>query len=181
MAFGSDGLLYVVAGPPNNEPTGFVVYALDENGIPQKSWTNTNAKLNDSKIAFDTNGYFYVSTLDGLHKFEIASSNADTLIFVPNFFPNVTGVDVLPNNELLVASHLEIYHIDSFGNIIASMQWFDDPNGVLSPDQPISHPFYGTGAIAYDASSNTILESPRFYRRVFSLSQATMADPSLLS
>lgn len=109
MTFGTDGLLYIVAQRPNNESFGFTVYALDETGFPQKSWTNTSAYIGGNiafgKISFDANGFFYVGSGAGLHKFDSASQNPDAIIFGNGVY----DVDVLPNGEIILATDYEVF------------------------------------------------------------------------
>ena len=127
LAFGPDGLLYVVQ---NRDPgEGFRVIALDETGVVHATFAHTSVIWNNAgfgKIAFDDSGHFFVGGNSGIVRFELDDPNSGQLYFDEH---SIFDVEVLPGGKLLAIPGADILELDSSGAILRNIR-VTDPNGV---------------------------------------------------
>ena len=140
LAFGPDGLLYVVFP----QDTGFRVHAYDSAFAVQRAYTYGNGFLNGpsytGKIAFDAAGNFFVDNSDGLIKFTPATSTVGSL-FHDSADPLVDVV-VKPDGNLFVATDYDLFEISgSTGSVMRTI------------DNPL---FSFVRAIEYDAATDRL-------------------------
>jgi hypothetical protein len=127
LAFGPDGLLYVVQNRDPNQ--GFRVIALDENGVVRATFEHSSVISNNAgygKIAFDDAGHFYVGGNSGVIRFDLGDSDSGQLFFAEY---GVIDVDVLPNGNLLVIPGADVRELDPSGATVRNIR-VTDPGGL---------------------------------------------------
>jgi hypothetical protein len=175
LAFGSDGLLYVV-GIPSNPSQGFVVNAIDATGAVQRSYAGPDYYFGNTTyghIAVDDH-YVYTAGQDNLTRFERNNPAARNVIFTGN---QVFDVDVLPWGNLLVATAYSVSEITPEGQYVRNIPYggftdirsaeYDPATGAAF----VAH-FGNTGTptrmYKFDYASGTLLkESPEFALDLF--------------
>lgn len=147
-AFGPDGLLYAVA----STNTGCSVLVINGAGTVTKTYISTvfiSGNISYGKIAFATNGQFFVAGSDNLVAFS-TSAVGGTPIYTNN---QVYDVTPLPSGNLLVLSAYHIDEITTSGSVVRSIV----PSVALGDAR----------GIAYDAASDHIYVSMLGYSGEF--------------
>jgi hypothetical protein len=127
LAFGPDGLLYIVAG----RNRGFAVLAVDSDGNVQEAYEMLNGLMGGNisygKISFGLdqdhhhhhqNGSFFVGTGFGLVRFDLGDLQSGTYLNNREVF----AVKSLPWGNLLVASAYNIAEVTNTGDLVRTIQ-----------------------------------------------------------
>ena len=143
LAFGPDGLLYVVVdGPTASSPEGNAVLALDGTGavVQHYPFSSRLGRLSSGGIAFDRAGHFYVGVSNELLRFTVGQPGSAAPFW--ETAASVNGVEVLPSGDLLVIGYGGVSELDP--TTMASRLVFaaSDPNG-----------------LGYDAAADRVLVS----------------------
>lgn len=162
LAFGPDGLLYVVTMP---ETFGYEVIAIDETGVVHQTYSGTTyvrGNLSYGKVSVDDK-YLYVTGQDNLTRFEVNDPAASTVIYNDN---QIYDVEILPSGNLLVASAYDIHEITVDGGFVRSIE----PPGRLYTD---------VRGVEYDPATNDIfvthLGHSNFFFRIMRVDYVTGA------
>lgn len=116
LSFGDNGLLYAVTA----KDSGFNVVAFDGSGTVSESYSGPGyiaGNLSYGKIAFGTNGNFYVAGADNLVAFTRGSSQG-TVIRTDN---QMFDVEVLPSGNLLSLSAYGLNELSPTGALVRSI------------------------------------------------------------
>jgi cysteine-rich repeat protein len=151
LAFGSDGLLYVVA---DRWPQGFAVLALDESGIPLATYRSDGTVANNAnygKIAI-AGGDIYVGTNDGIAHFDRTRPGLGTVIY-RGF--GVFDIEILPTGNLFAAADYLIRELTPDGRVVRTL-----------PD-PRPQSYVNIRAIEYDRARNDLYVSQLGYTDFF--------------
>lgn len=170
LAFGSDGLLYVVhAGDPFSSPAR--VDALDASGSVVRSYAFAGSvwgNISYGKIGFDASGQnFYVGTADGLYRFDVAAPAGSLFMDVEAF-----DLEALPNGDLLVGSAYALSRYDGTGQLLGSISTLADPNGLTGDSSPYLVDVRG---VEYDAATDTTFVTMLGYSGVVNMSFKVLA------
>jgi DNA-binding beta-propeller fold protein YncE len=139
LAFGPDGLLYVVMAGISD----FRVVAITASGGIQATYSGlgyVGNNLSFGKIAFGTDGRFYVTAGDNLVAFTPGTSHG-SLIYTNN---QVFDVKAMPSSNLLVLSGYQLQEITTAGSVVRT----------ITPDTITS--LYHARGLEYDPLTNYI-------------------------
>jgi hypothetical protein len=138
LAFGPDGLLYVVSV----DGDGVEVRAINGIGQVQQSYKYSawiGGNISWGKIAFDRDGYFYVGALHGIVRFQIGATQSGGYVPGTDGPFGIYDLDVLPSGNLLVADSYNINEITRDG---ASVRHFTSLTEIRG--------------VAYDSATNQV-------------------------
>ena len=142
MAFGPDGLLYVVGVPGIG--AGFRVDALDATGAVQRTYTGRDyyaGNLTFGNVAVDER-YVYTTGQNYLSRFDRQDPAAPPLvIYEAN---QVFDVEVLPSGNLLVGSAYSVEEITPDGRYVRNIPFID---------------FTDVRSVEYDPATNAVFVS----------------------
>lgn len=116
LTFGDNGLLYAVAA----NGAGFNVVAIDGSGTVHESYSGPGyiaGNLSYGKIAFDSNGNFYVAGSDNL----VAFSRGDSQGRIIRTDNQMFDVEVLPSGNLLALSAYSLNELTPNGALVRSI------------------------------------------------------------
>jgi hypothetical protein len=158
LAFGPDGLLYVVRDVPQpssgtETPT---VEALNADGSVVRSYTFGGLLSNDlfyGAITFDPSGSsFYVGANQGVYRFD--TTGATGSLFLSNQFsgPEAFQMAFLPGGQFLVASFHSVTLYSSTGVMLSTISNLSDPNKLTGDIFPMLNAVTG---VAYDPKSDS--------------------------
>ena len=158
LAFGPDGLLYVVEPAAGlNQATS--VIAIDSSGNIQATYTLDGFYVQNStsfgNITFDKQGNFYVGGNNGFARFTIGNTSSGTAIYNATQQQGIFDMALLPNGNLLAAGNSALYQMNSSGTFlqtynIGGSYFFEELRGV-----------------GYDPVNNTILANQLGYTGFF--------------
>lgn len=117
LAFGPDGLLYATAV----RDSGFAVLALNSSGAIQRAYPMSvyaAGNISYGKIAIDAQ-HIYVAAGNQLTRFDVNDPASGTSMYTNN---QVFDVEILPNDNLLVASAYEVNEITRTGTFVRSIE-----------------------------------------------------------
>jgi len=117
MVYGPDGLFYVTIG---NGTNGFNVVAANSAGVVQQSYSGPEyvaGNLSFGKIAFATNGQFFVAGQNNLRRFSVGNPTG-TVVYSNN---QVYDVAPMPSGNLLVLSAYELQEITTSGTVVRTI------------------------------------------------------------
>jgi len=117
LSFGPNGRLYAVT---SKATAGFGVVALDSTGMVQETYSGTSyvtGNLSFGKIAFATNGQFFVAGGNSLTAFTPGSSSG-SVVYTNN---QVYDVEPLPSGNILVLSAYQIQEITTAGSVMRTI------------------------------------------------------------
>lgn len=118
LCFGPDGLLYVVAVTDH----GFDVLVLDSTGTIQATYSSAahiDGNIALGKIAFATNGQFFVTAGFFLYAFTPGSPNPVPIYGNPGY--QIFDVKELPSGHLLVLSDQRLDEITTTGSLVRTI------------------------------------------------------------
>jgi WD40 repeat protein len=116
LAFGPQGWLYAVT----QQNLGFGVVAIDSTGTVRESYTGSTyvgGNLSYGKIAFSSNGQFFVTGQNSLIAFTPGIATGTT-VYSNN---QVFDVDALPSGNLLVLSAYQLKEITPTGSVVRTI------------------------------------------------------------
>jgi PEP-CTERM motif len=178
LAFGPDGLLYVVQDQIHQDASFKLVnqvdvLAYDSSGALKATYTydgpgSSMSNISYGKIAFDGAGHILVGVGGGLLEFDQGSPTSGHIVF-PTSNYGVFDVKALANGHLLVESAYDIYEITSSGSIVRDLK--QAANGA-TPFQ-----FVDLRGLEYDANSGVLyasmLSDSSHYFQVMKIDYAT--------
>mgnify|MGYP001110790918 CR=1 FL=1 len=151
LAFGPDGLLYVVQSFPG-PASKFEVQSYNSSGVLQDRYaydgpgSYLDGNISFGKIGFDDSGHFYVGSGGGLVQFTQGSTESGRLFF-PTAGSGVFDVKALANGNLLVALRNDVYEIDGSGTILQDLKHVGGGGGL---------DFADLRGIEYDAGAGVL-------------------------
>jgi len=180
LAFGPDGLLYVVQDQLHQDAAFKLVnqvgvLAYDSSGVLQHSYTydgpgSSMNNLSEGKIAFDGVGHIFVGTGGGLLEFDQGSPDSGHIVFSANA-SGIFDVKALANGHLLAASVYDIYELDGSGAVVRDLKQAE--NGA----NPFR--FVDLRGLEYDAGAGVLyasmLSDSDHYYQVMKIDYATGA------
>ena len=164
IAFGPDGLLYVVR--ENNAITSSParVDVINEAGTVVRSYAYPGIVSNNityGKISFDLSGQsFYVGGWDGVYRFDVGGSSGALYLNTQSVF----DVRPLANGQMLVATNYDVRRYSSSGQLLGTVSTLADPNGVSGTSFPWLVDVRG---LEYDPTTNTTFVSMLGYSDFF--------------
>jgi hypothetical protein len=117
MAAGFDGLMYVTVG---NGTNGFNVLSLNSAGAVQQVYSGPEyvaGNLSYGKIAFSTNGQFFVTGQGSVRRFTVGNQFGNLIYTGNQMFDSTT----LPSGNMLVLSAYEIKEITPSGVVVRTI------------------------------------------------------------
>jgi hypothetical protein len=170
LAFGRDGLLYVVRDDPVLFRTASV-QALKDDGTVVRTYTFSGTVFGNGsfgKITFDHDGNrFYVGASNGVYRFDTAVSTGTLFASTEAF-----DVEVLPNGEILALGGYELRRYSDTGTLLNTVTTLLDPLGITGGAGPW---LVDARGVEFDAATNRTFVSMLGYSSVVPLQFKVLA------